>query len=120
MKFFHFVHSRRRLCFVILRGMMQQKKHEKRKRSQQALRIKQEVRKKTAGYIVGAFGLVAGLAWNDAVRALIDLYFPAAQGSVWAKFGYAAVVTVLVVIAGLYVARLLVRKEEEVEREKKR
>ncbi|HLD34421.1 MAG TPA: DUF5654 family protein, partial [Patescibacteria group bacterium] len=33
--------------------------------------VKQEIRNKVAGYIVAAFGLVAGLAWNDAIKALI-------------------------------------------------
>jgi len=34
------------------------------------MRIREEVRKKTIGYIVAALGLVAGLAWNDAIKTI--------------------------------------------------
>lgn len=58
--------------------------------------LKSEIKKQTAGFITAALGLVAGLAWNDAIRALIDSFFPAGS-DLAAKFIYAAGVTVLVV-----------------------
>ena len=36
-------------------------------------RIRDLVRERTMGYIVGALGLVAGLAWNDAIKSLIEV-----------------------------------------------
>lgn len=68
--------------------------------------LKRDVRIKTAGYLVAAFGLVAGLAWNDAVTSLINYLFPFAQNTVLAKFIYAAVITLVVVIVGTYLSRL--------------
>jgi len=58
-----------------------------------------EVRKQTITYIVSAFGIVAGLAWNDAVKALIERFFPIESGnSLLAKFFYALVITLVVVV----------------------
>ena len=62
-----------------------------------------EVRDQTTKYLVAAFGLVAGLAWNDAVKSLIELLFPFAQSSVWAKFAYAILITLLVIFVGKYI-----------------
>ncbi|MBI5038070.1 MAG: hypothetical protein HZC01_05210 [Candidatus Kerfeldbacteria bacterium] len=64
------------------------------------------MREKTAGYIVAALGLVAGLAWNDAVRALIDALFPLSTNALWMKFVYAIVVTLLVVAVSVQLLTL--------------
>jgi hypothetical protein len=45
----------------------------------------------------GAFALIAALAWNEAVKALIDSYFPAGS-EVYSKFIYALAITLLVVV----------------------
>ena len=39
--------------------------------------IKKEIHEHTLGYIVAALGLVAGLAWNEAVKSLIEYFFSA-------------------------------------------
>lgn len=65
-------------------------------------RLQKELRERTYGYISAAFGLVAGLAWNDAIRALIEYIFPLSQNTLFAKFAYAILITVLVVIATSY------------------
>ena len=62
--------------------------------------LSKQVREKTAGYILAAFGLVAGLAWNDAIKSTIDRFFPLDQGNIIIKFAYALGITVVVVIAG--------------------
>jgi len=62
--------------------------------------ISKQVRAKVTGYILTAFGLVAGLAWNDAVKTAIDRFFPLDQGNLIIKFLYALVITVIVVIIG--------------------
>lgn len=72
---------------------------------------KNEIKKKTIAYIAGAFGLVAGLAWNDAVKGLIDHLFPMAGGGVVAKFVYAILVTVLVVLLVYYMERIFSKEE---------
>ncbi len=64
-----------------------------------------EVKDRAFGYMAGAFGLVAGLAWNDAIKALIDLLFPVDKSSVWIKFIYAVLITILVVVVTKYMFR---------------
>ena len=76
-------------------------------------KVKREFKEKTVGYITAAFGLVAGLAWNDAVKALIEYLFPLKQDSVFAKFIYAIIMTLIVVIATMYITRLLKKNERK-------
>ena len=73
--------------------------------------LRREVKQRITGYIVAALGLVAGLAWNDAIRALIEYVFPMDQGSVWAKFIYAALVSVILVVAAYLIVRWAGRDE---------
>jgi len=75
--------------------------------------IKKEIREKTSGYILAAFGLVAALAWNEAIKGLIEYFFPISKNTVLAKFIYAIVITFVVVIFSIYLMRLLGNKKEE-------
>lgn len=66
--------------------------------------IKQEILDKIAALVAAAFGLVAALAWNDAIKALFrEIFGP--QDQVGPMIGYAIVVTVIAVIVTLFVAR---------------
>lgn len=76
--------------------------------------LKKEVMEKTVGYILAALGLVAGLAWNEAIKSFIDQFFPATSHSVLIKFVYAIIVTVIIVIVTLYLVKLLEKKEPQV------
>lgn len=60
--------------------------------------LQNEVKGRAMGYVSAALGLVAGLAWNDAISAAIDAAFPLSKDSVGIKFFYAVLVTVVVVI----------------------
>lgn len=71
--------------------------------------LRKEVREKTMGYITAAFGLIAGLAWNDAVKSLIELIFPAQANGVAAKFLYAVIITIIAVFAIVAITRVLQR-----------
>ncbi len=71
--------------------------------------VNKEMKEKVFGYIMTAFGLVVGLAWNEAIKEMIDLLFPLEQNSIWAKFLYALLLTFLIIIITNY----LFRKKEE-------
>ena len=73
--------------------------------------IRSNVKEKTLSYILAAFGLVAGLAWNEAVKALIEYFYPASQNNLTAKFLYAILVTLIVVIISTYLVRLSPEKK---------
>lgn len=77
------------------------------KKASPAWSFKQEVRLKTADYILAAFGFVTGLAWNEAVKALIEQFFPFSNTSAWAKLIYALLITVVFVIISTSVMRTL-------------
>jgi hypothetical protein len=67
--------------------------------------VAREFRKQLAAILLGAFGLIAALAWNDAFNALIDHIFPSGISSLWAKFIYAAVFTLVVVLVSVLILR---------------
>ncbi len=65
--------------------------------------LREEIKKQTLGYIVGALGLVAGLAWNEVIKALIEYLFPLSKDGILAKLVYALLITALVVVFTNYV-----------------
>jgi uncharacterized membrane protein YidH (DUF202 family) len=73
--------------------------------------LREEARERTLGFVLAALGFVAGLAWNDAIKAFIEQVFPIGQNTLTAKFIYAILVTVVVVIVTVYLVRW-VQKEE--------
>ncbi len=76
--------------------------------------MSREVLEKTLQLATAAFGLVAALAWNDAIQTLFTQIFGDAA-DVMAKFLYAIIITVIVVFATIRLARLqerVVREEE--------
>lgn len=72
-----------------------------------------EVIDKLAALITAAFGLVAALAWNDAIKSLFmeggPLYFLASWG-IWA---YAIFVTILAVVATIWIGRMAEKSKTE-------
>lgn len=76
---------------------------------QESKPLRTEIRESTLTYVLGAFGLVAGLAWNDAIQSLIAYIFPRPENTLPAKFLYAIIVSVVVVIVSVYLARLFRR-----------
>ena len=79
----------------------------------EALAAKNQVKDKIVSLIAAAFGLVAALAWNDAVKSLIDHLFPVSNGGIFAKFIYAVAVTILAVLLVYYLERIFSKKEEK-------
>ena len=81
--------------------------------------IEREIREKTFAYIVTGFSVVAGLAWNDAIKTFIEAYFPNPGNSIKAKFLYAALITLIVVVVSLYLSKLFrLEKQEKKQKEK--
>jgi hypothetical protein len=67
--------------------------------------IKNQAKEKIFGYFLTALGLVAAFAWNDAVKSLIETFFPLNSNALWAKFGYAVLITLIVVILSIYLTK---------------
>ena len=66
--------------------------------------LKQEILDKIAALVTAAFGLVAALAWNDAIKAVFKEIFGTAD-AVGPMLIYAIMVTVIAVILTIIVAR---------------
>ena len=65
--------------------------------------------------MASAFALVAALAWNEAIKSLIERLVPKEGNNILSLFIYAAVVTILVVIVTSRLAKLKVQLEERPE-----
>lgn len=78
---------------------------------EQQARLGREVKEKTTGYILAALGLVVGLAWNDAIKSVIEYIFPLDKNSILAKLVYALLVTIIVVLVSAYFIRSNKEKE---------
>ena len=76
-------------------------------------KISRQVKEKTLGFIITAFGLVAGLAWNEAIQSLIKSFFAVDKDSILVKFLYAIVMTVVVVIITVYLTRFFSKEENK-------
>jgi hypothetical protein len=71
------------------------------------------LKKRLFTYIGAGLGLVAGLAWNDAISALIKFFVPEGGNSVIAKFVYAFILTVVVALVLYYIERALTEPEQK-------
>ncbi len=77
-----------------------------------------EVLDKFSELITTALGLVAALAWNEAIQQLFTLLLGEAGGALAAKFFYAFLVTLIVIFATISVSRAAERaKKLEAERD---
>jgi hypothetical protein len=74
--------------------------------------MKAEVMDKLAALITAAFGLVAALAWNGAIRAIFEAIFGTAD-NITAMLIYAVVVTIIAVLATIWIARSVKRAKGE-------
>jgi len=78
-----------------------------------------EVLDKFSELITTALGLVAALAWNAAIQQLFTQLFGEAGGALAAKFGYAIIITLVVIFATISVGRAAERaKKLEAERDR--
>lgn len=88
--------------------------------TQQSIRV--EVLEKVSALATAGLGLVAALAWNDAIKAVFDAYFPRWSG-ILAQFAYAIIVTLLIVIVTIRLGKLTdfakkrLAKEQDLDKE---
>ena len=69
------------------------------------IELEAEVIEKLAALITAAFGLVAALAWNDAIKAIFAAVFGATQ-TIVAMLVYAVVVTIIAVYATIKIGKI--------------
>ncbi len=74
--------------------------------------LQAEIIDKVAELITVAFGLVAALAWNGAIQAIFTAIF-GTQSAIPALLGYAILVTIIAVIATIWIGRVAARAQGE-------
>ena len=74
--------------------------------------MKLEMLDKIAALVTAAFGLVAALAWNGAIRAIFEHFFGTAD-NIPAMLTYAILVTIIAVLVTIWVARAVKRAKGE-------
>ncbi|MBU3901662.1 hypothetical protein KJ590_03270 [Patescibacteria group bacterium] len=72
---------------------------------------KKEVKEKMLTLVLAGFGLVAALAWNDAIQTLFKILFPKSEGVI-GKFIYAAIVTILIVFISSHLRKISEKTEQ--------
>lgn len=73
--------------------------------------LREEIIDKIAALLTVALGLVAALAWNGAVQATFARYFGTA-GALGALYTYAIIVTVVAVLATIWIGRSATRAHQ--------
>ena len=76
--------------------------------------VGKEVLKTIITLITTAFALVAGLAWNDAIQALINTFMEAGS-ALTGQLVYAVIVTVIAVVVSLLLGRAASRAGVELD-----
>jgi len=71
---------------------------------------KREFKEKTITLILGGFGLVAALAWNEAIKTLFETFFPK-ESALIGKFIYAIIVTIIVALVSSQLTKITQKKE---------
>ena len=74
--------------------------------------MKSEIWDKIGALLTAAFGLVAALAWNGAIRAIFERLFGTAD-NITAMLVYAIIVTVIAVLVTLRVAKIISKAKGE-------
>lgn len=67
--------------------------------------LKKEFQGHLVANVVTALGVVAALAWNDAIQAGIKYFFQSSNDTLQAKISYAFVITLVAVVASVYLTR---------------
>jgi uncharacterized membrane protein len=57
-------------------------------------------------FILAGFGLVASLAWNEAIKSLVDTLLPQKTSALIGKFVYAILVTFIIVLISRYLEKI--------------
>jgi len=72
-----------------------------------------EVARQTLTLATAGFGLVAALAWNEAIQAIVNKYFSAGDAGVVGKLIYAVIITVFAVFVTVNLTKIKDRFEDK-------
>ena len=70
--------------------------------------VKSQVLTTIATLMTTAFGLIAALAWNEAIKAIILQFFPKGEG-ITGLLIYAVLITIIAVVATVIIGRAIAK-----------
>jgi hypothetical protein len=84
---------------------------EEKKMKEQAVEVRGQVMQTIATLMTTAFGLIAALAWNEAIKGIIAMFVP--KGSdLMGLLIYAILITIIAVLATILIGRAISQPEE--------
>jgi hypothetical protein len=82
--------------------------------------LKLETLAKMTDLATAGFGIVAALAWNEAIQSLVNKFLPkSTDGGLIAQITYAVIITIVVVFVTMRLGRMTGKVKEELEALKK-
>jgi hypothetical protein len=75
---------------------------------EQAAEVKGQVLQTIATLMTTAFGLIAALAWNETIKAIILMYIPKGDG-ITGLLIYAVIITIIAVVATILIGRAIAK-----------
>ena len=73
--------------------------------TQEVRQLRLEILQKVADLMTAGLGLVAALAWNEAIKAFFSQFFPQPGGNVIALTLYALLITIIIVLITVQLGR---------------
>jgi len=91
----------------------------KEKLDHEQLKIRLEILEKLSALLTAAFGLVAALAWNNAIQKIFAQFFQAGE-EIWPMVIYALVVTIIAVVATMIIGGSVNRAKQRIDTKNKK
>lgn len=82
--------------------------------------MRTEIIDKISTLMISAFGLVAALAWNDAITSLFKEGGPLHFMSAYGPFAYAIIVTILVVVLTIWIIKFTEKSKTIIDTKQKK
>jgi hypothetical protein len=73
-------------------------------------RVQSHVGERIVTLVIAALGLIAALAWDDALKHLFENLFGGA-GSLWEQLSYAVIITVLAAAVSVWLGKRITARE---------
>jgi len=73
--------------------------------TQEVRQVRLEVLQKVTDLMTAGLGLVAALAWNEAIKAFFNTFFPTPSGNLLGLTLYALLITIIIVIITIQLGR---------------
>lgn len=68
--------------------------------------VRAAIVERTVTLVLAGLGVVAALAWNDAIQSLVNFLFPLQKDTVAVKFFYALLITIIITVISLRLKKI--------------